>query len=457
MMAPFQGSDINMFESYYAPGNLRQIFGARAVVESWLMFLRVLAEVQAELGIIPQEAAEEIRRKSNLDSVPFDRIVKLYAKTRHPGLVTARALSEACSNGAGEYVQYGASAPELWENTLAHRLKKAMDIFDTNLASIRMHLNRLADAHRHTLMVERSLGRQALPTTFGFVAAVWSDAVAKDMDRFHEARKRILTGFLKGVIGTYASHYKVAGDKCLEMEKRVLERLGLSSNPISFRRHLERLTEFLNLMVLLAQTFEKIFNDVFFQQRDEIAELVEPYREGGPSESSTLPQKRNPVLCQGILARCKKIRSNAFAFAETHVHQSHDTIAFSMENLIIPETCVLVGDLLHEAEYVLANLGVNADAMKRNLALSNGLIMTEALMLDLSNRTGKKQEAHTLIHQIAMEAFEQGVPFNQYIQRNDLINKYFSGDEIEAFLLPVNYLGLIDMCIDSVLESTRDS
>lgn len=450
-MGHFQGSNINIFESHYAPRHVREIFDEQSVIESWLMFLNVLAEVQAELGIIPREAAEEITKKGSLSSIKFERIVELYAKTKHPGLAVVRALAEKCENGAGEYVQYGTSAPELWENTLAYRLKKVMDIFETNLSSIRSCLNRLAGVHRHTLMVERSLGRQALPTTFGFVAAVWSDAVMKNMDRFQEARKRILAGFLKGVAGTYASHYTLAGDHCLEMERRVLKRLGLYSNHISFRRHLERLTEFMNLLVLVAQTFEKIFNDVFFQQRDEIGELEEPHEDDGPSESSALPQKRNPVLVQGILARCKKIRSNAAAFAETHVHQSHDTIAFSMENLIIPETCVLVGDLLHEAEYVLANLRVKVDVMKKNLALSKGLIMSEALMLNLARRSGKKQTAHILTHKAAMEAYEKGIPFEECIRRHKIITKYFAANEIEALLLPENYLGLIDTCIDSVI------
>jgi adenylosuccinate lyase len=451
-MVRLQWSDINIFESYFAPLDIRSIFDERSVVESWLMFLGILAEVQGDLGIIPQEAAQEIQKKATLDYVDFNRIIDLYAKTKHSGLATVRALSEVCELGAGEYVHFGSSAPELWENTLAYRLKKAMVIFEEYLNDIRLSLNRLARIHRKTLMVERSLGRQALPTTFGFVAAVWSDAISKDLDRFKEAQKRILCGFLKGVIGTYASHYAIAGERCLEMERRVLEKLGLYMNQITFRRHLERLTEFLNLLVLGAQTFEKIFNDIYFQQRDEIAELEEPYGEEGPSGSSTLPQKKNPILCQGILARCKKIRSNAHAFAETHVNQSHDTISFSIENLIIPETCVLFGDMLHASKYVLANLKVNTEGMKKNLSLSNGLIMTESLMINLARRTGKKQMAHTIIHEASLKAVEEGKPFNEAILDNEMISRYFSKQEIQQILKPENYLGLIDMCIERVIR-----
>lgn len=444
--------DINIFESYYAPDDIRNIFDDRSVVESWLMFAGLLAEVQGELGIISTEAAREIKKKATLKYVKFDRIVELYAKTKHPALSIIRALTEVCSRGLGEFVTYGSSAPELWENTLAHRLKKVVDLFERDLATIHSHLNRLADIHRNTIMVERSLGRQALPTTFGFVAAIWSDAISKNLTRIQEARKRILTGFLKGVVGTYASYFMIAPEKCLEMEKRVLNRLGLYSNEISFRRHLERLTEFMNLLVLLAQTFEKIFNDIFFQQRDEIAELEEPYDLEGPAESSTLPQKRNPVLCQAILARCKKIRSNAVAFAETHVQQSHDTIAFSIENLIIPESCILTGDMLHNAKYVLEHLRVYPEVMRRNLDSSNSLVMTEALMLALAKKTGQKHAAHNIIHKTVLESIQKGISFQNYISEHPLVRKYMKTNEIQNLLSPENYLGLINMCIDKVIN-----
>jgi adenylosuccinate lyase len=446
------GSEINVFEPYYAPRHIRDIFDERAVVESWLMFEGLLAEVQGELGIIPQAAAREIKAKATLEHVQFERIVQLYSESRHAGLATVRALADVCEHGAGEYVHYGASAPELWENTLALRLGRTMDIIEGELGAIRLCLHRLADVHRHTVMVERSLGKQALPTTFGFVAAVWSDAITKHIQRFQEGRKRILMGFLKGVVGTYASHYHLGGERCLELEKRMLDRLGLYPNDISFRRHLERLAEFMNLLALLAVTFEKIFDDIFFQQRDEIGELGEPFGLHGPSESSTLPQKRNPVLCQAILARCKKIRSNAAGFAEVHVRQSHDTIAFSMENLLIPETCILTGDMLHDAKYVLANLHVYPEGMRRNVELSNGFIMAEGLALTLAKRTGKKQMAHAMIHDAVMKAVQLGVPFKDYLLGHEAIQQYLSREEILEQLKPENYLGLINRCIDRIIQ-----
>ena len=445
--------ETEIYKADYIAPEIREIFDERSIVESWLLFEGILAEVQGELGIIPVEVAKEIKTKATLKHVRFERIIEIYRKTKHPPVATVRALSEICERGAGEYVHYGLCSPELTENTLAYSLKRVMDIFEADLATIRSDLNRLADLHRHTLMADRSHGQQALPTTFGFIAAIWSDAVSKQIDRFQEARKRVLMGTLKGVMGNHASYYMIAGEKCLELEKRVLERLGLYSNRISFRRHLERWMEFMNLLSLLAATFEKICDDIFTQQRSEIGEVEEHFDIESQIGSSTMPQKRNPVQCEAIIAWCRKIRSNASAFSQAHMRESHDSIGFITEDLIIPETCVLSGAMLNVAKSLLENLVVKKDAMRRNLESSNGMIMAEALMLGLSKKTGKKQTAHAIVHQAAMEAFEKGVPFGKYILKYPSIRDHLTREEIQDLLKPENYLGLSDMCIDRVIQS----
>jgi adenylosuccinate lyase len=302
-------------------------------------------------------------------------------------------------------------------------------------------------------MVDRSHGQQGNPTTFGFIAAIWSDAVNKHIERFKEARKRILIGSLKGAFGNSASYYAIAGEKCLEMEKRVLEKLGLYHNKISVRRHIERFTEFLNLLSILTITFEKIFDDIFFHQRNEIGELEEPFDTQNQIGSSTMPHKRNPVHSEAIIAWCKKIRSNTWAFAETHMRDSHDIITYYLADLIIPESCLLTGSMLNTAKYILGNLKIKKDAMLKNLELSNGLIMTEALMLALSKKTKQKQTAHHIFHKIAMESFEKGIPFNQCILENENIGAHLTKEEIQNLLNPENYLGMNDQYIENIIQS----
>jgi adenylosuccinate lyase len=445
--------DGEIFKSAYIAPEIREIFDEKSVLESWLMFEGILAEVQGELGIIPMEVAKEIKSKATLKHVKFERIVKINAKVKLASVATIRALAEACEKNASEYIHYGSCSPELFENTLAYRIGKVMNIFERELHTIRSLLIHLADKHKHTLMVDRSHGQQGNPTTFGLVVGIWSDAIAKHIERFQEARKRILVGSLKGAFGNYASYYAIAGEKCLEMEKQVLKRLGLYPNRISIRRHIERYAEFLNLLSLLSITFEKICDDIFSQQRNEIGELEEPFDSENQIGSSTLPHKRNPVFSEAIIAWSKKIRSNASAFSETHMRDSHDIIGFIMEDLIIPETCILAGSMLNSVEHILRDLKVKEDVMLKNLKLSNGLIMSEALMLALSKKTKKKQTAHHILHKIAMESFEKGIPFNQCILENEDICVHLTKDEIQNLLKPENYLGMNDQCIEKVIRS----
>jgi adenylosuccinate lyase len=436
--------------SYYAP-EIRQIFDEKAIIESWLKYEAVLAEVQGEMDIIPREAAKEINKKASLKYVKFNRIVEINSEVKLASVATVRALAEVCDNGAGEFIHYGTCSPELFENSLAYRLGKTMDLFEKDLENIYSVLLQLANKHKHTILVDRSHGQQGTPTTFGFVAAIWADAFKKNIERFKEARKRVLIGSLKGAYGNSAAYYAIAGPKCVEMEKKVLEKLGLYYNKISVRRHIERFAEFLNLLSLLAMTVEKICDDIFCNQRNEIAELEEPFDTEHQIGSSTMPHKRNPVLSEGVIAWSKKIRSNTSAFSETHTRDNHDIIVFYMEDLIIPESCLLTGAILNTMKYILNGLNIKKEGMQKNLQLSRGLIMTEALMIALSKKTKKKQTAHHIFHKIAMDSFEKGLPFDECILRDAEIKKHLTIDEINNLLNPENYLGLNDRCIEDVI------
>ena len=448
------GIDINICDPYFGRDDIRKIFEEKAVAGAWLMFEAVVAEVQGELGLIPAEAALEIKEKASLAHVGFENIVKIYGATKHTGKAVVKALKNACSESAGEWVHYGVSSPELWENILAYQLRLVICHIESDLLDIIGYLNRLADSHRNSVMLERSLGRQAQPTTFGFVTAVWSNSMAQHIDRFRESKKRILSGSMKGVVGTYASHYTIGGDSCLKLEKLVLDRLGLYAQDISFSRNIERFTEFMMLLMILAQSFEKIFSDIFFMQREEVGELEEPHDAHGPAGSSSMPQKRNPMRTQFILARCKKIRSNAAVLGDVQVQQSHDMIAFSMENLIIPESCVLIGDVLNDVKYVLRDLVVYPDVMRQNFENTHGLVMAESLMLGLSRKTGKKQEAHDIVRKAVLEALKKEQPFSHFVHAYKPIIEHLAPDEINVLLSPENHLGLVQRSIDAAISKS---
>lgn len=447
--------DWKIYGPDFASPEIRRIFSEESILQDWLDFEVALAEVQAEMGFIPKGAAEEIKAKGSTKYVKVERVAEIYAKTMLSSVAMIRALREACSSNAGEYIHYGATTQDLFDTTLAIRLKKAMDIFEEDLQAIRGHLNRLADEHRHTVMAGITHGQQALPVTFGFTVAIWSDMVSKHVDRLREARKRILVGTVSGAVGNFASFYFLFGEKCYEMQRRVLERFGLHAPRINIQPQIERLTEFLQLLALLSVTFEKIADEIFLFQRNEFAQLEEPFDTEKQISSSTMPQKRNPNRCEMIKALAKKIRSNSAGFSEIYMREYRDHSPFYLEDLVIPETIILVSTMLNQVKWVLQGLVVKKENMKRNLGLTQGLLMAEALMLALARKTGRKESGFALIHRAAMEAYEKGLPFDRHIEQSPEISQHFKVEEIQELLKPENYLGLNDQLIDNVIKNRR--
>jgi 3-carboxy-cis,cis-muconate cycloisomerase len=444
--------DSEIYGKDFGSKEIRQIFEEKSIVQDWIDFEVALAEVQAEMGFIPQAAAREIKAKGSLRHVKFKRVAEIYSQTMLSSVALIRAFKEACSGDAGEYIHYGATTQDLFDSTLAFRLKKVMDIFESDLRVICSHLNRLADRHRHTLMVGITHGQHALPITFGFNAAIWSDMVAKHLDRFQEARKRILLGTVSGAVGNFASFYFLFGENCQEMQKRVLARFGLAAPKINIQPQIERWTEFLQLLALLAVTFEKIADELFLFQRNEFAQTEEPFDTERQISSSTMPQKRNPNRCEMIKALAKKIRSNTAGFSDVYMRELRDHSPFYMEDLVIPESILLTSTLLEQVKFILSGLKVKEENMRRNVALGQGQMMTETLMLAIAKKTGKKETGMALVHKAAMECFEKGIPFNEFVENFPEVRKYFSKKEIRELMNPENYLGLNDRLIDEVIK-----
>jgi adenylosuccinate lyase len=443
--------DSEIYGPDFASPEIRKIFEEKSVIQDWIDFEVALAEVQADLGWIPAEAAKEIRAKGNLEDIKLSRIAEIYQQTMLSSVALIRAFREVCTPGAGEYIHYGATTQDLFDTTLAYRLKRVMDVFEGDLSAIRSHLNHTADVHRHTIMPGITHGQHALPITFGFNSAIWSDMVARHIDRFQEARKRILVGTVSGAVGNFSSFHFLFGEKCLEMQRKVLDRFGLEAPKISIQPQVERWTEFLQLLSLMSVTFEKIADEIFLFQRNEFAQLEEPFDPERQISSSTMPQKRNPNRCELIRALAKKIRSNTQAFSEIYMRELRDHSPFYLEDLVIPETALLASTMLNQARFILQGLIVKKENMRRNLGISQGWIMAEPLMLALSKKTAKKETGFAIIHRAAMKSFEKGIPLRKSIESSPEIHEYFTPEEIRGLLEPQNYLGLTDQLIDEVI------
>ena len=449
---PLHVFDSRIYGDDFSSAEVRAIWEEASIVQDWLDFEVALAEVQADLDIIPRHAAKEIRAKGTLQHVKLERIAEIYEKTMLSSVAMIRAFKEVCAGDAGEYIHYGATTQDLFDSMLAVRLGRTMDVFERDLRDIRQALNRLADTHRGTVMAGHTHGQQALPVTFGFMAAVWSEMIAGHLDRFREARPRILVGTVSGAMGNFASFHFLAGAKCWEMQERVLGRLGLGVPRISVQPRIERLSEFMSLLGLMTVSFEKIASEIFLFQRNEFSQLEEPFDTEHQISSSTMPQKRNPNRSELIKALSKKIRSNANAFSEVHMVDFRDHAPFYLEDLVIPETVLLADTMLKQAKFVLSGLSVKKENMRRNLEITGGLIMAEPLMLALSQQTGKKEAAMRIVHRAAMEAFEKGISFAEHVANDPEVKQHLDAAEVRRILTPGSYLGLNDFLIDRVLR-----
>src|SRR4030042_4180193 len=447
--------DSVIFGRNFGNDEIKAIFDEKGVIESWLLFERTLAKVQAELGIIPKKSAEEINRKANLNYVSLEKIGEYFHETALASVALIKALKDTCSADTGEYIHYGPTTQDLYDTSLAIRLKKFMQVLIRDLEQVRDLLLNLCSKYRNTLIIGRTHGRQAIPITFGFKMAIQAEIFNTHLKRAQEIYPRIAIGSLSGAVGTYSSFKVLSEVNPLELERRVFDELGLEAPIISCQPSIERFCEFLNFLSLISVSVEKLAQDFFTVQRDEIAEIKESPGSGEEISSSTMPHKQNPKGLEFILGISKLIRSYSHALMETSMKDERDRSPFWVEDIAIPEACVLTSTILGTLKNILENLEVFPEVMEKNVHLTQGLIMAEHIMVALSKKTSKKESAHKLVTESAKEAVRKKLSFEKVLVDNGQIRKYLSPQEIKEALDPSKYLGLIEELIERVLEEFK--
>ncbi len=444
--------DSVIFGRAFATDEIRSIFDEKSVVEGWLLFERTLAKVQADLGIIPREAAAEIDRKARPDLVSIESVRDHYARTGLASVALVRAVKELCSKQTGEYLHYGVTSQDLYDTGLAIRLKKFMGLLNGHIKALRNTLAKMALKHKETVMIGRTHGKQAVPLTFGFKMAVMAEAFNVHLKRADEIYPRICLGSVSGAVGTFSS-FKAISDTVdpFELERRVLAELGLEAPPISIQPAIERLCELLNFLSLVSMSCEKLAQDFFTMQRDEIGEIREMLSADEIS-SSTMPHKQNPKACELIIGLSKMIRAYSHALAENPMKDERDKSAFVLEDLTIPHACVLTVAALRALKAMVEGLQVFPERMRENLHLTQGMIMAEKLMIAIARKTGRKESAHRLVTESAARASKEGIPFSAAVLENAGIRACLTPAEIKEALEPAGYVGLSKRIVEGLVD-----
>ena len=443
---PSHISESRIHGGAYSSPEFAAIFSDTNQVQKWLDVETALAATQAQMGIIPHEAAREIARVASVELLDLDALGRESMETGHILVPTIRALEALCADGWGEYVHYGVTTQDILDTGLILQVRDAWGLVVQRLRGIRGHLLTLALRYKHTPMVARTHGQQALPTTFGYKVAVWVDEIDRHLERFDEAYARVMVGNLTGAVGTLAA----LGPQGLEVQRRTLEGLGLAAPLSSWHSARDRILEAAWLLVQASATLGRVANEIYHLQRTEIDEVREG-RRAGQVGSSTMPHKQNPSTVDLISALSRLVRAQMLALTDAafQLHE-RDGTTWRIEWAALPELFIYAGALLARMEGVLlAGLDVRETRMRSNLDLLGGLILSERIMLALAPRFGK-QTAHQLVHEIALMAQSEGRSFREALLSDQRLHGCFTRQALDDLLDPTAYTGLAVEMVDLV-------
>ncbi|HEX5866422.1 MAG TPA: adenylosuccinate lyase family protein, partial [Beijerinckiaceae bacterium] len=394
--------DSILFRDAFGTPRMREVFSDLALISRYVEVEVALAKAEARCGVIPEGAAEEIASRSNAETLDFDLLRHETDIVGYPILPLVHQLVKQCGE-AGRYVHWGATTQDIMDTAVALQVREGLRIIEDDITALRGILADLSRRHRNTPMAGRTHLQQALPITFGYKTAIWLAMFDRHAERLEQLRPRVLVGEFAGAAGTLAS----LGDKGLDVQKAFCEELGLGVPVSTWHVARDGLAETINFLGLVTGSLGKIALDLMIMASTEFGEVYEPFVKGRGA-SSTMPQKRNPISSELMLAAAKGVRQHAGLMLDAMIHDfERATGPWHAEWMAIPEAFVLTAGALHQAKFALGGLIVDEARMSRNLDMSKGLIVAEAVMMHLAPSMGR-QEAHDVVYASCRIVNEQG-------------------------------------------------
>jgi 3-carboxy-cis,cis-muconate cycloisomerase len=443
--------DSAIFRDSFATSAMRQIFSERATVARYVEVEVALAQVEGRLGIIPQAAADAILGRASAKDIDLEQLRQATNVVGYPIVGLIAQLAQQCGD-AGRYLHWGATTQDIMDTAAVLQIKAALALIEGDLAALDRSLARLANTHRATVMAGRTHLQHALPITFGYKAAVWLSAIVRHRRRLEEIRPRVLVGQFAGAAGTLAS----LGDQGLSVHDALMAELGLGRAAMPWHVGRDCLAETVSVLALIAGSLAKIATDVMLMMQTEVAEAFEPFAEGRGS-SSTMPQKRNPIACELIIAAAGIVRQHTgLMFAAMAADHERATGPWHLEWLAVPEAFLATGAALGHARAMLEGLIVEPERMRRNLDLTGGLIVAEAVMMALAEYTGR-QDAHHIVAHASRAALAKGTPLLLELEADPNVIKHLSAARLRELTDPMNYLGSALAMVDRLLAERAGS
>jgi 3-carboxy-cis,cis-muconate cycloisomerase len=427
---------------------MRAVFSDRALIARYIEVEIALARAEARCGVIPAEAAEAIARGCDLDALDLELMRRETDNVGYPILPLVHQLVKQCGE-AGRWLHWGATTQDIMDTAVVLQMREGLRIVGEDIAELRRILADLAQKHRDTPMAGRTHLQQALPVTFGYKAAIWLAMFDRHAERLAQLRPRVLVGQFAGAAGTLAS----LGDKGFAVQAALCEELKLGLPVATWHVARDGFAETVNFLGLVTGSLGKIALDVMIMASTELAEVYEPFVPGRGA-SSTMPQKRNPISSELILAAAKGVRQHAGLMLDAMIHDfERATGPWHAEWMAIPESFVLTAGALHQAKFALGGLVVDAGRMAQNLGLSKGLIVAEAVMMHLAPFIGR-QQAHDLVYAACRVVDDTGRALAEVLAEDSEVSRHFDRAALDRLTDPANYLGLAPAMVDRVLAQS---
>jgi adenylosuccinate lyase len=452
---PSHPIDYELNPGVFCTPELAKVFDERTRLQRWLNFEAALAKVQGELGVIPQEAAEEIERRAKLDGLDSEQIRITYENSRNSLMPLISCLRKACKGGHGEYIHYGTTTQDVLDTAQILELKEVTTIIYRDLRALEGVCLDLAKKHQKTPMVARTHGQQALPMTFGLKAVVWLSEIRRHIDRIKDMFQRISVGQLSGAVGTMAAF----GPQAMEIAGRTLAILGLDHSKVPWHNSRDNIGEVSSTLSLMATSLEKMANEIFQLQKVEIGELSETLPDRTVT-STTMPHKTNPVISQRIVALCRHVRHLNGVVLESAAHEhERDARCLWAEWLAVPQLCMYAGTALQNMLSVMTGLEVRVDRMKENLRLQGARVTSEWLVFRLSPQLGKMKSLER-IHELANKAAQSSRTLKEALVDDPEIGPLLTPEDLAFLDRPEKYIGhaveIVEHAVEDIERRRKD-
>ncbi|MEK3728743.1 MULTISPECIES: adenylosuccinate lyase [Lysinibacillus] len=426
-----------MIERYTRP-EMGAIWTEQNKYQAWLEVEILACEAWAEIGDIPKEDVAKIRENASFD---VNRILEIEQETRHDVVAFTRAVSETLGEER-KWVHYGLTSTDVVDTALSYLIKQANDILRKDIVNFIDIIAAKAKEHKHTVMMGRTHGVHAEPTTFGLKLGLWYEEMKRNLERFEAAAKVIETGKMSGAVGTYANIDP-------RVEQYVCDQLGLAASPISTQTlQRDRHAQYLGALALVATSIEKFATEIRGLQKSETREVEEAFAKGQKG-SSAMPHKRNPIGSENMVGMSRLMRGYMVtAYENVALWHERDISHSSAERVILPDATITLNYMLNRFGNIVKNLTVFPENMKRNMERTYGLIYSQRILLALIDKGLVREEAYDTVQPLAMQAWDEQVQFRTLVDASEKITSYLTQEELDECFDYNYHLQHVDMIFE---------